>query len=153
MAKDPGHRTSPRTLRRLASGHVFYEFGDQPPGLWDNFSTRNIGLAVQRQMAQEFNSDSEAMARAAAARLFQVLELDQRQWNVLEQSAFSDFALVLWLAPEISGWDQLEKRKLAEVIRAKVSESESQYLHLLQEHHALREVFLRLGSDVEASED
>ena len=59
MASQPAHRTSARTLRKLAAGHVFYEFGDGPRGLWDTFSVRNIGLAVQRRMAEEFKGDPE----------------------------------------------------------------------------------------------
>ena len=64
MARDPAHRTSARTLRQLAAEHVFYEFGDDVPGQWDTFSTRRIGLAVQRQMAEEFGGDPEKLRRA-----------------------------------------------------------------------------------------
>ena len=63
MAREPSHRTSARTLRKLAAGHVFYEFGDGPRGLWDTFSARNIGLAVQQRMAQS----STAIPRRCAA--------------------------------------------------------------------------------------
>src|ERR1035437_5980675 len=65
MSRDPTHRTSARTLRQLAAGHVFYEFGDDLPGQWDTFLTRTIGLAVQRRLAEEFNGDPEKLRRGS----------------------------------------------------------------------------------------
>ncbi|HME31974.1 MAG TPA: hypothetical protein VKG65_04410, partial [Terriglobales bacterium] len=69
MASRPTHRTSAHILRKLASAHVFYEFGDKPRGLWDRFSVRNIGLSVQQRMAEEFNGDPEKMRRSVSAAL------------------------------------------------------------------------------------
>src|SRR5262249_14224978 len=45
IARDPTHRTSATTLRKIANGHIFYEFADAPRGLYDNFSVRHLGLA------------------------------------------------------------------------------------------------------------
>ncbi|MGA2903558.1 MAG: hypothetical protein ABSD98_06995 [Candidatus Korobacteraceae bacterium] len=69
IAGTPGYRTSARTLRKLAAEHVFYEFGDRPRGLWDKFSIRNIGFAVQRRMAEKFKGDPGRMRQSAVARL------------------------------------------------------------------------------------
>src|SRR5271166_2225198 len=63
ISRDPGHHTSPRTLRKLAEGHMFFEFGNSPGGRWDRFSTRTLGLAVQRRMAAEFDGDAGKMRR------------------------------------------------------------------------------------------
>src|SRR5262249_4882554 len=64
MAKRAKHRTSPQILRRLAAGHVFYEFGSEAHGAWDSFSTRNIGFAVQRRMAEKFAGHVDAMLQS-----------------------------------------------------------------------------------------
>ena len=146
IATDPAHRTSARTLRKLASGHVFYEFGDEPRGLWDRFSVRNIGLAVQRRMATKFQGDPENMCRATSAALAASLRVDPRRWGSLEQTAFKDFAFVLSLVPEVESWSSGQKRAMVKIIRAKVSRNESDYLRLLQQHHALKQALLRLGS-------
>jgi hypothetical protein len=146
MARNPAHRTSPRTLRKLATEHVFYEFGDGPRGLWDSFSVRNIGLAVQRQMAAKFNGDPESMCRWATAALAANLQIDPRKWNPLEQSAFKNFAFVLSLAPELRKWNGKQKQALTTIIRAKVHPDESEYLRLLQRHDVLRKALVRLGS-------
>jgi len=146
MAKKPSHRTSARTLRKLAAGHVFYEFGDGPRGLWDAFSARNIGLAVQQRMAKEFNGDPESMCRATSTALAVNLKVDPRKWSTAEQTAFKDFAFVLSLVPEVKNWTANQKQALIAIIRAKAAEDESAYLRLLQQHEVLKKALVRLGS-------
>jgi hypothetical protein len=146
IAKTPGYRTPARTLRKLAAEHVFYEFGDRPRGLWDRFSIRNIGFAVERRMAEKFKGDPGRMREAAVASLAREFGTDLRKWTPLEQTAFADFALVLGLVPEVKGWSSHEKELLAAAIRAKVGASEAEYLRLTQGHVKLKQAMLRLGS-------
>jgi hypothetical protein len=152
MSRDPAHRTSARTLRQLAAEHVFYEFGDALPGQWDTFSTRRIGLTVQEQMAKKFGGAPEKLRRAAAQALSQYLRVDVGRWSPLERAAFEDFASVLSLAPELKRWTDRQKQALLNIIRAKASADERKYLRLLQQHRALKETFLRLGSEKSAVE-
>ena len=147
MRRDTAHRTSSRILRKLAAEHVFYEFGKEPPGQWDSFATRRIGLAVQQRMAEQFGGDPEKLRRAARKALSQNLQVDLGTWSPLEQSAFEDFASVLLLASELRQWTDPQKQALADIIRAKVSADESKYLRLLQQHRGLKEIVLRLGSE------
>lgn len=147
MVRQPAHRTSSRTLRQLAAEHVFYEFGKEPAGQWDNFSTRTIGLAVQRRMAERFAGDTEKMRQAATKALSQNLEISPATWSPLEREAFENFALVLLLAPELKRWTKQQKQGLADIIRAKVAADEREYLRLLQQHRGLKDLVLRLGSE------
>jgi len=147
MTRDPTHRTSSRTLRQLAAEHVFYEFGDGLPGQWDTFSTRRIGLAVQRRMAEEFDGDPEKLRWGTMEELSQDLQAEVGTWSPLEQSAFETFASVLSLAPELTQWTNLQKQALVDIIRAKGSADERKYLRLLQQHRQLKEIVLRLGSE------
>ena len=151
IAGQPAYRTPARTLRKLASGHVFYEFGDGPRGLWDTFSVRNIGLAIQRRMAEEFNGSPESMGRVATTALASDLRVGPKKWTPLEQQAFKDFAFVLSLIAGVKGWSRNQKRALVEIIRAKMSADESDYLRLLQQHHPLKEALVRLGSAPDAA--
>lgn len=145
MAKQPSHRTSARTLHKLAAGHVFYEFGDGPRGMWDAFSVRNIGLAVQQRMAVEFNGDPDSMCRATSAALAVELKVDPRKWSAVEQTAFKDFAFVLSLVPELKSWTTNQKRALVAIIRAKAAKDESFYLRLLQQHEILKKALEKLA--------
>jgi len=146
IAKTPGYRTSARTLRKLAAEHVFYEIGDGARGLWDRFSIRNIGFAVQHYMAEKFKGDPGKTRQKTSEWLAELLDIDLSRWSTLEQSAFADFAVVLALVPEVKGWSSREKERLAEIIRAKVGASEVEYLRLIQQHGGLKQAMLRLGS-------
>ena len=146
IAGESGHRTSARTLRKLAEGHMFFEFGDSPRGRWDAFSTRTLGMGVQRKMADEFDGDAGELQRATTKSLARSLGVNLATWNAREQWAFSNFAYVLALTPGVARWTPAEKRSLVAVIRAKAGPSETHYLRLLQQHHRLREVMLLAGS-------
>jgi len=152
IASKPGRRTSARILRKLAAAHVFYEFGDGPRGLWDAFSVRNIGLSVQQRMAEEFNGDPHKMRSAVTAALTTTLQVDIENWSAIERSAFEDFAFVLSLVPELKRWTSNQKQALTQVILAKVSNEESDYLRLLRRHDALKEALVKLGSSQPVSE-
>ncbi|HEX5229135.1 MAG TPA: hypothetical protein VFW44_15575, partial [Bryobacteraceae bacterium] len=45
---NPAHRTSPRTLRKLADGWMIYEMPGSRKGDWDRFETRRAAMALER---------------------------------------------------------------------------------------------------------
>ena len=146
IRKNPKHRTSARTLRKLAAGHVFYEFGSHAPGAWDAFSTRNIGFAVQRRMAKEFDGNADKMRSATETALAETLHVNPGTFNEVERSALSNFALILCLAPEFRDWSSGQQQALVDIVRAKAAPDEGLYLRLLQQHSKLRTTILRFGS-------
>jgi hypothetical protein len=48
MAANPGYRTPPRTLKRLAQGSIVYEAPGAVRGEWDRFRIREVCRAVQQ---------------------------------------------------------------------------------------------------------
>ena len=146
MMRDLKHRTSARTLRRLAAGHVFFEFGETPPGLWDRFSVRNIERAVLRHMAAKFKGDAEAMRARSTKDLARLLDVDLSTWRPSAQQAFTDFACVLSLVPGLKNWTARDKNLLVDIIRAKAGTDETRFLRLMQGHAKLKDALLRLGS-------
>lgn len=148
IAADPSHRTSPATLRKLAAGHVFYEVGrtHDTPGLWDTFSTRNLGFRVQQTMAARHSGDTIRMRKACRVDLAQLLSVDASSWAATEQEAFDSFAFLMSLVPDLRRWSADEKQSLLKIIRAKAAPDETSYLRLLQKHSRLRDCLLRLGS-------
>ena len=92
------------------------------------------------------------MRCSVSAALSKDLHVDTRTLSTVEQSAFEDFAFVLSLVPELAKWAGKQKQALIEMIRAKVSADESDYLRLLQQHSALKEALVRLGSGDPAPE-
>jgi len=144
--KDPMHRTSARTLRKLAAAHVFWEFGNTPTGLWDTFSTRNIGFAVGRRMAKEFGGNAQKMRQATTTDLARLLHIDLASLGQTERLAFGNFGLILSLVPELKRWTSAQRQIMVDIIRAKAAPDESAYLRLLQLHSALRTAVLKVGS-------
>ncbi len=146
IAHDAKYRTPARTLRRLASGHLFYELPGSEPGAWNKFSTRNLGLKVNRRMARKFGGDAERMKAADGASLARGLAVNPSKLNEWERAALDDFAVMLESAGGVKHWSQAERDELLQIIRAKAAPDEMQYLHLMQQHGRLREAVRKLGS-------
>jgi hypothetical protein len=146
IVDDPKYRTPARTLRRLAEGHVFYELPGSEVGAWDRFSTRNIGLRVNRRMAEEYEGEVDEFRKAAAKKLAHILRVRVPEPHSSSGASFDNFAMVLSLIPELASWNAIDKESLREILSAKPGRDEMRYLHLLQRHEKLREAILRLGS-------
>jgi len=146
LAANPRYRTSAATLRKLAADHAFYEIPGQAPGRWDHFSVRNLGFAVQRYMAKHHDGKASLMRAASRGTLIRILDVNPNAWNPVERAAFENFSLLAALIPDLSSWTAEEKQALVEIIRAKASENEADYLRRLQQHTRLRHEILRLGS-------
>jgi hypothetical protein len=173
IATNPQYRTPKRTLMRLAKAHVFYELdrtGDldraslgegttssravraafstwalAAEGPWDTFSTRNIGLRVNRRMAREFGGDSQRIRSASMAAVSRALDINLSRWNSVERQAFENWSLVLALIPSLLDWTPQEKQDAARIIRAQAGPNEMRYLRLTQQHPRMRDELLRLG--------
>ncbi len=175
ISANPKYRTPPRTLKRLAEAHMFYELAgdtgdgrlgkttsssralnatklspalaaDEKPGAWDTFSTRTLGLRVNRRMAQAFSGDSQKIREASTAAITRALEVDASRWTPAQQQALENWSLVLALIPGLARWSANEKRQLVKIIRAKPAPNEMTYLRQTQHHPRLRDELLRLGS-------
>jgi hypothetical protein len=146
IAANLQYRTPKKTLKRLAEAHVFYELPGSEPHAWDAFSTRNLGLLVNRRMAREFGGDCARIRHASVREVSRALKIAVSRWNPAEQQAFENWSLVLALIPDLRRWSAQEKQDAARIIRAQAGPSEMCYLRLTQQHGRLREELLRLGS-------
>lgn len=146
IAVTPGYRTSARTLRRLATGHMFLELPGSARGRWDRFRARNIGFAVQRHMAVEWGGDAPRMRAGSAIAVSRSLGVHPDTWAGHARRALEDLAPVLILVPGLARWTHEEKRALVRIIHAKGGSTEADYLRLMRQHTKLRDAILRLGS-------
>ena len=144
IASTPGYRTPPSVLRRLSAGNVVYEAPGTPRGDWDRFSIRNLGLAVQRRMAEKFDGDAQSIRRASLNEVSRALGVGLGKWEP-ERRSFEEIALVLGLIPDLAEWSPREKERVIQIIRAKSGADESRYARLLQRHARLRAALIRIG--------
>src|SRR5256714_6106011 len=91
IATKRDYRTSARTLRRLAAGHMLFELSldqKQIDGVarreWDHFAVRNLGLAVQRRMSRDFNSEAAKIRADAVKFVKRALGLRTDRWRDAE---------------------------------------------------------------------
>ena len=141
-----GYRTSAATLRKLAAGPMIFELDESRAGDWDRFQLRNIGLAVQRRMAEKFGGDANRVRADAVATVSKTLGIRASDLNGAALAALSDFAVVLSVAGGLDRWTADEKRLMKQIIKAKASSAESRYLKLMQKHDRLRALLIELGS-------
>jgi hypothetical protein len=146
IADDSRYRTPGRTLRLLSAGNIVYEAPGSPRGDWDRFAIRNIGLAVQHRMASDFGGDADAIRSDSRKRIARVLDVKPERLNDPELRAFDDLALMLALIPDFQRWTKRDKKKVAEIVRAKMGAAESRYAMLLQRHTKLRGAVIKLGN-------
>ena len=145
IAMDPEYRTASRVLRRFSAGNMVYEAPGSSRGDWDRFSIRNLGLAVQRRMAREFNGDPDKIRRVSVSEAARALRMTPRSLNERERRVFDDLALVLALIPDLSQWSEGDKRKVVQIVRSKAGSDESRYARSLQNHARLRAAIITLG--------
>jgi hypothetical protein len=113
---------------------------------WDRFSTRTLGLRVNRRMAQEFGGDNQRVRKASTAAVNRALGVNVEGWSALERRACEDWALVLALIPDLAHWSSREKRDMIEILRSKAGANEMHYVRLTQKHEMVRTAILKLGS-------
>jgi hypothetical protein len=148
IAANPQYRTPPRTLRRLAEAHMFYEVRRaEQLGSWDAFSVRNLALLVNRRMAQQFDGNSHKIGQASTAAVTQALKINLSRWTSTQLQALENWSLVLALIPRLARWSPPEKKQLITIIRAKSAPDEMLYLRQTQHLPRLRAELLRLGSN------
>jgi hypothetical protein len=115
-------------------------------GPWDTFSTRNLGLCINRRMAREFNADSQRIRQASTTAVTRALKINLAHWTPLEKQSLENWCLVLAQIPNLTRWTLEEKHHLIKIIRAKSAPNELPYLRQTQHHPRLRAELLRLGS-------
>ncbi len=146
LATRSTYRSSARVLRRLAEKNALYEHQGAGRGDWDSFHIRNLGLAVQRRMATQFDGDEQAMRAASMTKIGQALGLQATDLSQSETQAFVNLSLVWALIPNLQGWTAAEKSAAIHIIRAKAGADEAEYTRQLQAHRRLRSAIIRLGS-------
>ncbi len=136
MAREPGHRSSKRTLERISASYVLFDGPASEPGTWDAFRVRNLGLAVAGVVADRFAGDHERFRHA-------VTEHVARHLGVESSTGLAE---ILYLVPDLPRWSKDERAAAARILQAKHGPSEARYLRLMQRHSRLRAAFLSLGS-------
>lgn len=116
------------------------------PGEWDNFRVPNIGLAVQRRLAQQSRGSERKLRQAFVTSVSHALRVKPKDLSASGHRFFSDLALVLAMIPDLSRWSKEEKSAVKQIVQAKTGTDELRYVKLLQRNQKLRDGLRAIGS-------
>ncbi len=146
MAERPEHRSSVRTLRRLAAKPLFWEPGRAAGPALGAVPVGNVGLRVSALLASRFGSERErgldACAREAAERLG---VRSMRRWSRGERLWWRRWSPLLLLLPGVERWSAAARRALVEVARAKGGPTEIEFVRRFDAHPRLGKAILALA--------
>jgi hypothetical protein len=147
MKRDPGHRSSSSTLRRLSRSHLFLHLETSRGDVMGRIPLGGVGLRVGRYLAERFGAEREAARPACAEEAAALLRTSLPGWSAPERAAWERWAPLLLLLPGVQRWSESERRSLVEVVRAKGGRSESEFVRRFDAHARLRQAVRRLAAD------
>jgi hypothetical protein len=146
MHRDPGHRSDLATLRKLAAQNVYWQpgrrFREDVMGLVD---LPNVGLHASRYVSARFGSARERALRVCASEAAALLGMTPAKLPEDERRSLERWAPLVLILPGIEHWSAAERRALADVVRAKASLRESDFVGLFDKHLPLRRAILTLS--------
>jgi hypothetical protein len=145
MRRDPVHRSSAATLRRLARENLYWQPGAARPDVIGRLPLANAGLAVSRFLAQRFPTDRTGALAACAAEAAARLGVHSfYRWSAGERLAWERWAPLVLALPGIGSWSPAERRALAAVVRAKGGRRESEFVRRFDAHAKLRSAIVEV---------
>jgi hypothetical protein len=150
MQKRPSYRSSPATLRRLASRNLFLELGRPRRDVIGSFPFNGIGLAVTDTIVDRFGWDRDRAAKVCADEVSELLGSGPwRRFPPGERLAWERLSPLVLILPGVESWSSAEREALARVLRAKGGRRESDFVTLFDEHRPLRRALGALGRKVD----
>ena len=143
MRADPGHRSSPATLRALAESHLLFDFDRSRRPV--RAPVAELGLRVGDGLARAKDERERSLAQCSldAMKLTGLRSL--RGFSAGERLAWQRWSpVVMFALPGVSRWSAAERRALARVIRAKGGRDESEYLARFAMHPKLERALFGL---------
>jgi hypothetical protein len=146
MGKDPSHRSSRATLKKLAAHNVDLSLGPRRHDVIGELPLANLGLLVTDRLARDYGADREAGVAASVQELREILPLaEARGWRPAERRALETWAPLIASIPGLRRWKTEDQRALVAVIRAKGGRRESDFVRAFDEHPRLREALASLA--------
>ena len=144
--RNPRHRSSRATLRRLATRTLYWSPGRRREDVIGRVPMERIALAVTDSVARRFGSARARGARVLAREAAERLGLhDLRRWSRDERRAWERWSPILLLLEGLERWSAADRRALVRVVRAKGGRRETDYLALFERHAPLKRALLRLA--------
>jgi len=142
MQRHPQHRSSPATLRRLATAHLFLDL--DAAGARGLPPLADLGRRVSGVLAQS-GARAAALDGASAAMLRVTGQGNLRGFTAAERLAWRRWSPLMLALPGLARWSPGERRELACVLRAKGGRRESDFAARFAAHPRLMRALYRLA--------
>jgi hypothetical protein len=148
----PRARSNPAMLRRLSEKPVFFHAGPERADVLGALALPQVGLCITDFLARRFGSDRERAERDCSVEAEQMLGgSPAADWSEGERVSWARWAPLLCILPGMSTWSPDEKRALVDVVRAKGSRRESEFVLRFDRHPKLRSAIRALADSGAAS--
>ena len=145
MARTPGHRSGPATLRKLARSNLYASLGRERDDVIGELPLASAGIAVTRWIAERFNGDRTAAAAHAEREARTRLGVRSvAGWSASERDAFARWAPLVALLPGVVRWSAADRAGAVQVIRAKGARREDTFVHAFDTHPRLGTAIAKL---------
>jgi len=147
LAANPGERTSPRMLHRLAAEYMFLHTSRRRPDVLGQVPLGDVGMRISRLLAARGGADRERAVRECsrdAARLLGVRSFGA--WTPGERLAWDRWSPLVLALGDAGGWPAADRAALVDVIRAKGGRRESDFVRRFDRHRRLRRAVLGLAA-------
>ncbi|MCP4201538.1 MAG: hypothetical protein GY769_06335 [bacterium] len=148
MRKNPRHRSSIQTLRKMAAVEVYLHLGKARDDIVGLIARENVGLRISRYLADRFGADRELGIRTCAREAGELLGVRSRSgFTPGQRLAWDRWAPLTMILPRVGRWSKRSKAALVEIIKAKGGARESEFVARFDRHAALRRGILELAED------
>lgn len=146
MRRDPRHRSSQKTLRKLVVDDLYFHLGRERREVLGRIPIGRIGLAISRYLAGRFGSARERGIRTCTAEAAALLGAGPlRRLPRRERLAWERWSPLIRALPGVESWTAAERSAAAAVIFAKGARQESDFVRRFDGHRRLRGAVLRLS--------
>lgn len=136
IARSRGYRTPVTTLERLAQSDLCLDLSGK--GSNRDVSVGKIALAQTRMISSRFAGDRDRAEREAPKLAMKLLGIRSTAgWTPGERLCFNRLALFALTIPNLEKWSSQDRRKLSQIMRAKGSAHEQEYIRELRMHSRL----------------
>ncbi len=150
MAKRPRHRSTIATLRRLACENLYYDMARPRDDVIGELHLGRVGEAVTGAVAKRFGSNRRRAAHVLTREARSLLGLSSLDgWDRSQRLVLQRWAPLISVLPGVSRWSSSDRRALAEVVHAKGSRRESDYVSRFDAHRRLRRAVVALAQRTE----
>jgi hypothetical protein len=146
LERDPSHRTSPPTLRRLAADNLYFSLRRPRADVLGRIRLGDVGVRISRYLADRFGSERERGIRTCSKEASRLLGIgDLGRLPAGERMAWERWSPLVLILPGVERWSPAERRALAAVVGAKGGRRESDFVRLFDGHRKLRHAILELA--------